>query len=505
MTKRKVGLMTVNALALIKQLTALLTAGNQTVRLADKTGTRTVRQMIQLTCTLADDYQALVNRRMLAAARVVSRPIYERGVFLLFILHDHGESVSRAQLFYHSSRLRQYLWTRTICAHPDSFMALEPLASAFAAQDGQCWGQHHMSLASWLAQRIDDERTTFNALEQKAQYCDLASFGRDDRRKTWYRTDPEVWGHGPKISSIADVARFVLGDQHNYCHLVFYGLNSLFTHGYYLPEVLIKDITGTSFFVAGLLDAIVAAVFKEGHPTNKERRQFHHLHQQVMGLFKAPTVPQWPRSAHPERVVRGTDVAFMAQARATLDAYRWLRKEGRNQAARVLFRTLNEQWVSIRWIKAQPTNEAQRALFNRFVLTARLQLVRDVRRFVTAEQAETLTPVVETLTDTLVQAAIPVMNQRTLRRDKQHRNWLAIEQGPGKHARSFRAVERMVVPHGTFAYQYANGFHSVHAHGINLNLPFFMDDQQTPLFLLGDSAGMKINDQVVADLVSEVE
>lgn len=497
--------MTVNALALIKQLTALLAAQEQTVRLADKTSTKTVRQMMQLTCTLADDYQSLVNQRMLAAARVISRPIYERGVFLLFILHDHGEKTTRAQLFYHSSRLRQYLWTRTICAHPDSFMALEPLASAFAAQDGQCWGQHHMSLASWLTQRIADEQTAFNAIEQGAQYCDLASFGRDDRRKTWYRTDPEVWGHGPKISSIADVARFVLKDQHNYCHLVFYGLNSLFTHGYYLPEVLINNVTGTSLLVAGLLDAVVAAVFKEGHPTTKERRQFQHIHRQVMGLFKTAPVPRWPESAHPDQVVCGTDDAFMTQAHATLDAYRWLRKVGRNQAARVLFRTLNEQWVSVRWIKAQPTTEAQQALFNRFVLTARLQLVRDVRRFVTAEQAETLTPVVEALTDTLVQAATPVMKQRTLRRDKQHRNWLAIEQGPGKHARSLRMVEQLVVPHGPFAYQYANGFHSVHAHGINLDLPFFMDDQQTPLFLLGDFAEMKINDQVVADLVSEVE
>ena len=497
--------MTTDALAQIKQLTALLPAEQQAVRGTDKTATQTVRQMIQLTCTLADDYRALVNQHMLAAARVISRTIYERGVFLLFILHDYGESASRAQLFYHSSRLRQYLWTRAICAQPDSFMDREPLASAFAAQDGQCWGQHHMSLASWLAQQINDERAAFNALEQRVQYCDLASFGRDDRRKTWYRTDPEVWGHGPKISSIADVARYVLADQHNYCHLVFYGLNSLFTHGYYLPAFLTADVTGTTLLVAGLLDAIVAAVFKAGHPTNRERRQFLQLHQQLMAQFKAATVPQWPESADPVRVARGTEDAFMAQAHATLDAYRWLRKTGRNQAARVLFRTLNEQWVSVRWIKAQPTKKAHQALFNRFVLTARLQLVRDVRRFVSSEQGEALTPVVEVLTDALVQAATPVMNQRTLRRDKQHRNWLAVEQGPGKHARSLRAVERIVVPHGAFAYQYANGFHSVHAHGINLNLPFFMDDQHTPIFLLEDPAGLKVNDQVVADLVSGVE
>lgn len=497
--------MTADALALIKQLTALLTAENQVVRLSDQTATKTVRQMVRLTCTLADDYRALVNRHMLAAARVISRPIYERGVFLLFILHDYGESVARAQLFYHSSRLRQYLWTRAICSQPDSFMDREPLASAFAAQDGQCWGQHHMSLASWLAQQIDDERTAFDAVEQRVQYCDLASFGRDDRRKTWYRTDPEVWGHGPKISSIADVARYVLADQHNYCHLVFYGINSLFTHGYYLPAVLTDDVTGTSLLVAGLLDATVAAIFKVGHPTNRERRQFQQLHHQLMEQFKAQPVPQWSESAHPDRISQGTGAVFMAQAQATLDAYRWLRKEGRNQAARVLFRTLNEQWVSVRWIKAQPTEDAQRALFDRFVLTARLQLVRDVRRFVGEERKEAFTPVVDTLTDVLVQAATPVMNQRTLRRDKQHRNWLAVEQGPGKHARSFRAVERLVVPHGSFAYQYANGFHSVHAHGINLNLPFFMDDQHTPIFLLGDDAQMKVNDQVVADLVAGVE
>ena len=33
-------------------------------------------------------------------------------------------------------------------------------------------------------------------LECKANYCNLNEFKRDDRRKTWYRVNPDVWGKG---------------------------------------------------------------------------------------------------------------------------------------------------------------------------------------------------------------------------------------------------------------------------------------------------------------------
>ena len=63
--------------------------------------------------------------------------------------------------------------------------------------------------------------------------------------------------------------------------------------------------------------------------------------------------------------------------------------------------------------------------------------------------------------------------------------------------------KRQVLNNGSVYYMYANGFHSVHAHGINLGLPFKLN-KKDDVFLLDDVNNMNISDQLV-ELLTKTE
>ena len=75
------------------------------------------------------------------------------------------------------------------------------------------------------------------------------------------------------------------------------------------------------------------------------------------------------------------------------------------------------------------------------------------------------------------------MRERTYRKDKQKRRWFVLESDQ-QTVHSMHQLEHVVLEdEGEFAYLYANGFLSVHVHGINLELPFILNKK--PVFLLG--------------------
>ena len=496
---------------LITKIQLLIDNLKDKLQIDDRLAQLTLDSMLQINADITLDFMQAVQRHDSVTARILSRTIYERSVFILFILYNKEEMVSRAQLFYHSSILRQYLWVNYICQKPQNFQKVDLFLKSYAKQNAWCQKNLHQDLLNVIQERITEEREAFNKIECKANYCNLNEFKRDDRRKTWYRVNPDVWGKGTKISGIADVSRLVLNDPNNYCYKLFYGFNSLFTHGYYIDSidnnnllspdrlnVYVKLITGILFGIADSLSEISKL-------SQKEIQELQLLKQQVKKLFKIKPRLLLPNKSKNIDVVDGQAWSYyQKQVQQTVTAYQFLRSQNRNQSARILLRSLNEQWVGYRWILKQPTKELQQKMFQRLVLTERIQLLKDIRLLAPQNSVQKINRLLIQLNNKYEEMAQEVMSDRTLAKDKAHQRWFAVDKNDNAvSVKTLRSMEQQVLDNGNVYYMYANGFHSVHAHGINLGLSFKLN-KKDDVFLLDDVNNMKIADQLV-ELLTKTE
>lgn len=435
---------------------------------------KTVTQMAKLNLELTTNFFDLLQEGFPNAARVVARPVYERSVFLQYILHDRREISSRALLFYHSSRLRQYLWLKYILRNPKVFSKFNDETKLFQKQNRK------NSLTSWVERQIKNEKEAFNRIEQLVNYCDIESFNRDERRKTWYRLDPDIFGGDLKISTLSDVSRYVLNDQQNYYYNLFYGIDSLFTHGYLIDRSLDNSIdqikVGLLRLCLGNLNHLVHFM----QLSNDQQQQIKNLNQRFQRLrINQPglNLNQFKKDDDCLTLIK----QFQNQIQQNFNAYQYLARSHKNHAAHVLLRTINEQVISWRWINDNHPDERMQL----FTLTSQIQTISDLARLSPSNSKEhealvRLRKVKKSKYDNLAQK---LMNDRTIHKDRQKRQWFVLENDDVK-IHSIHQIERRVLElEGEFIYLYANGFLSVHVHGINLEMPYLRD--QETVFLLG--------------------
>ena len=263
-------------------------------------------------------------------------------------------------------------------------------------------------------------------------------------------------------------------------------------------NVYVKLITGILFGIADSLSEISKL-------SQKEIQELQLLKQQVKKLFKIKPRLLLPNKSKNIDVVDGQAWSYyQKQVQQTVTAYQFLRSQNRNQSARILLRSLNEQWVGYRWILKQPTKELQQKMFQRLVLTERIQLLKDIRLLAPQNSVQKINRLLIQLNNKYEEMAQEVMSDRTLAKDKAHQRWFAVDKNDNAvSVKTLRSMEQQVLDNGNVYYMYANGFHSVHAHGINLGLSFKLN-KKDDVFLLDDVNNMKIADQLV-ELLTKTE
>lgn len=465
---------------LLNQIKTLTEQVSQKWNETDSLVSQTVTQMAKLNLELTENFFELLEKGYPIAARIVARPVYERSMFLQYILHDRREISSRALLFYHSSRLRQYLWLGYILRDPESFKGYSQGYQTYQKQNQKMIRSQKKSMKKWVSEQIENEKQAFNRIEELVKYCDIEHFDKDERRKTWYRLDPEVFGGKLKISTLSDVSKYVLNDKQNYYYNLFYGIDSLFTHGYLIADML--DAQVNEFKVALLTMCLgnLNSLTKFLELDDAQAQQLKTLNRKIKQLRVAKTpmnLNEFKEKLDDQKLA----AKFKAQIQQNFDAYRYLADHQHNYALHVLLRTINEQIMSWKWMNQDhPENRIKM-----FTLTSQIQTISDLYRLSipNSPEQDTLSHLRRNKKDEYDELAQDVMRERTYRKDKQKRRWFVLESDQ-QTVHSMHQLEHVVLEdEGEFAYLYANGFLSVHVHGINLELPFILNKE--PVFLLG--------------------
>lgn len=466
-----------NLLNQIKLLTEEISKEwNQT----DSVVSQTVTQMAKLNLELTENFFELLEKGYPIAAQIVARPVYERSAFLQFILHDRREISSRALLFYHSSRLRQYLWLNYILRDPETFRSFETEYRIYQKQNQTVIRNQKVSLKKWVSQQIENEKQAFNRIENIVKYCDIQHFDKDERRKTWYRLDSETFGGNLKISTLSDVSRYVLNDKQNYYYNLFYGIDSLFTHGYLIADMLDSQIDEFKVALLKLCLGNLNALAKFLELNDNQSKQLNILNRKVkqLRLAKKPmNLGEFKEELDDQKL----ELKFKKQIQQNFEAYQYLTDYHHDYALHVLLRTLNEQVLSWKWMNTDhPENRIKL-----FALTSQIQTLSDLYRLAVPDSAEqkTISQLRRDKKDQYDELAQDVMRERTFKKDKQKRRWFVLESNQ-QTVHSMHQLEHAILKNeGEFMYLYANGFLSVHVHGINLELPFILNKKK--VFLLG--------------------
>lgn len=473
-----------------------------------KIATRVVKQMTTLNSELASAYACLSDQKHFAAARIISRPIFERSVFLEFILSDKTELEQRARLFYHSSRLRQLLWVHYIIDDDDTMRSQSQLAALLTDFNQLHMSKNNETVNEWVNHQIIRERNLFDRELRKSHYCDLTAFLHDDRRKGWYRTDPEMFNKAPKIDHLSDLARYVLHDDNNVGYLAVYGLDSLYTHGYYADKwnglgmmPICSDLRVCDGLVLRLCERNLMMLKRYVDVPLELNKQINRLHRQIRNHIHHHYFKAHPHVTQPPVITIKSLYHFETQVAHMYADYQWLRQHHQNHAARILTRTIFEQTVSLAWIMRY--KKLRQVRLNLFILSSRIQEVANLRQLAHQQLHDQINTLEKKLKTTYDDLAAALMASRTIKRDKRRRHWFAIDETindiAGQSVRSMRQVAHLVLTSNWhFDFLYANGFHSVHVHGINLQHHFKVDGRQ--LLLTGDLNDMTLSDQVIADL-----
>lgn len=441
---------------------------------------QTITQMAKLNVELTHTFFELVENGFPIAAQIIARPVYERSVFLQFILHDRREISSRALLFYHSSRLRQYLWLNYILRDPENFKSFTKEYNKYQKQNQDFIQKQNISLKKWVQNQIENEKQAFNRIEELVKYCDIQHFEKDERRKTWYRLDPETFGGKLKISTLSDVSKYVLNDHQNYYYNLFYGIDSLFTHGYLISNLLNQQINEFKVALFKLCVQNLNSLTKFLNLDNDFVKRLKQLNLKINQLrLNKPVLNlrEFEQTKSNEQLLG----EFKTQIQQNFDAYSYLEKHQQNYALHVLLRTINEQVMSWRWMNLDhPENRIQM-----FDLTSEIQTISDLYRLCVpnSPQQAKLSQLRRDKKDKYDELASDLMRERTYHKDKQKRRWFVLEHEQ-QTVHSMHQLEHVIFKsEGEFCYLFANGFLSVHVHGINLELPF--KENGKDVFLLG--------------------
>lgn len=475
--------------------------------------TRVVKQMTTLNNDLATSYACLSQQHRFASARIISRPIFERSVFLEFILSDKDEMDQRARLFYHSSRLRQLLWVHYIIDDNDTMSNQTELAKLLEEFNQAHLANANETVNEWVNKQIARERNLFDRELRKSHYCSLDAFLHDDRRKGWYRTDPTMFSKVPKIDHLSDLARYVLNDKENMGYAAVYGLDSLYTHGYYADKwnglgmmPICKDLRVTDDLVLRLCERNLMMLKRYVNVPLTLKKRINQLHRQIHNHIRHHSFKAHPHVVTPPAVNIKSLYHFETQVAHMYADYQWLRQHQQNHAARILTRTIFEQTVSLAWImRYKKTRQVRLQLF---ILSSRIQEVANLRQLAHDDLHDQLSALEKDLKDQYDTLAADLMATRTIKRDKRRRHWYAIDETicdiAGQSVRTLRQVAHLVLKKNWhFDFLYANGFHSVHVHGINLMHNFKIDGRK--LLLTGDLNDMTLSDQVIKDLWQSVK
>lgn len=466
---------------------------------------KTIKQMSQYVFEHAEDFLFLAHRHEDEAAFIISRSFFERIVSLLFILKDPSEVSSRAKRFYYSSRIRELLRVQILVNSQEEAPLSKADRHRLQKQEDECYQRYQCHLSEWIGQKIDWYKQRFDRIA--IHYVSQQQLDRDHRRKGWCYVEMKVNPSlGQAIGNFSDLVQYTLGKKRLFLYHYFYGMNSLYTHGYDTNPQWMLGLAPTpkvtKYWMNQLLIELMAALhrfFKEPFTNEKGTKP-----------LRLPRIQSFPPLIPVDESIEQLEQRF----NQLVHSYEILKKAHRFLAARLLVRTIFGLAVNLCFLKREVVLKKPRTL--RYQLSSRIQWLSNVKLLLQsvpekqwtpkeAKKVETLLPQLEEWLqssrdqyDALIQWQVP---HKASRRDKRRRNWF-VEWD--KNIKNTKQLARYALQsHPIFCWQFEDGFHSVHVHGINLNHRYRLFGRD--LIFTHDIADLSLCDALIADNVWDVQ
>lgn len=475
---------------------------------------KTIQQMTRFVFEHASDYYFLQENQHKEAAFVVSRTFFERLVSLLFILKDVDEVNVRAKLFYYSSRIRELLRVQSLLGEFYQPHLVKELDECYQKQEALCQKEANCSLVEWIDQKINWYKKRFDKMA--LHYVSQKQLDRDHRRKGWCYIDVKINPViGQSIGNFADLTQYTLGEEGAFLYHYFYGLNSLYTHGYDTDERWMMgfapQLTLTNRLVAHLLLSLIAALFQwlDQPVPCKVQQQQKQCQQELLKKSVVSDEKLLPPLMTEQEVLTVLEKRFDS----LVAAYRLLKENQRFLAARLLVRTLFGLTENRCFLCKDPAFSKPRIF--RYQLSSRIQFMSNLKLLLKSPilygyyQIQSMEQVDEQLTEWLLSAkeqydAITqfLVPNKVLRRDKRRRNWF-VEISENHHLKnSQQLASYALVQHPLFCWRFEDGFHSVHVHGINLDNRYRLHGHN--LIFTNDLADLRLCDVLVKSNIEDV-
>lgn len=466
---------------------------------------KTIKQMSEYVFEHADDFSFLANKHSDEAAFIVSRSFFERIVSLLFILKDKSEVKSRAKRFYYSSRIRELLRVQILVDYQDEAPLSEKDRRYLQRQEKYCMQHDQCTLSEWISRKITWYKQQFDRIA--IHYVSQRQLDRDHRRKGWCYIETKVNSSlGQSIGNFSDLVQYTLGKNGMFLYHYFYGMNSLYTHGYDTDPQWMLGLNPTIRCTKYWMNQLLFQLTSELH-------QFFNQPFEDSISARAPRLPKI-QSFPPLLPVNNSLNRLQERFKKLIQSYEDLKKAHRFLAARLLVRTIFNLTVNICFLQREQDLTKPRVF--RYQLSSRIQWLSNIKlllqsipeSFWRKKERQSVDSLLCRIDDwlqsardqydALIQWQVP---HKASRRDKRRRNWF-VEWD--KNIKNTKQLARYALQyHPLFCWQFEDGFHSVHVHGINLNHRYRLAGHD--LIFTHDISDLDLCNTLVHDNIKDVQ
>lgn len=477
-----------------------------------------IQKMTKLTFEHALTYQEL-KEAFPEAALIISRTFFERITSLLFILKDEDEVAVRAQLFDDSSRIRELLRVHSILGDNYQEGIIPAIDRRYHHQQQLCAQVYQTSLEQWIANQIDFYKERFDKVA--INYVSEDQLKRDHRRKGWCYIDQKVHPDFDRsISNFSDLVRYTYGDESSFLYHYFYGLGSLYTHGYDINPKWMMGFEPNPDLTEQLINELLLLLAKELFKYQNKPANPNWLHQEAQVLETLQHLKTNPCCKLPQLYLADEMLTSLEQQLDKLmAAYHFLKKHSRFQEVRILVRTIFSQASNYGFMTSDDSKSLSRIY--RYQLSSRIQYLSNLRLLLSyplpvyyqhlkeeftqqyGDVLEEVTAAIQREKEQYDAIALGSVSLKELKYDSRRRQWFMESMIEPKIKNSQQVAEEGISQDPLFCWRYEDGFHSVYMHGINLDHRYHMAGEE--LIFTHDVSDLRLCDALIAINVESVK
>ena len=471
---------------------------------------RVIKDMFVINSGLFNSYFFLLKNNFFYSAHILFRTIFERSLFLEFILLNKYDINKRTHLFYYSSRLRNLLWISKLMDNDRCIYYL--LNDNIINSDDLCL------INNLIKKRISKEQKLFKNEVYNAHYCNICDFKHDERKKVWYRTNKNIFYDSVTINNLSDLSNYIFDHNNKINYSFFYGLSSVYTHGFYVDNwdalnsipkindmclytnlVLYLCFRNIQLICCNLLDNIDKDLSNKVLSLEKEMDIF-------LNNYDKKNYSDFKLKIPSKNFTNNFKMKYFKEQVINLyNSYYFLRKYDRNEAAKIISRTIFQSSLNLKYIIDFPY---KRERFKLFCLSSRLQIIFNILKVASDDKKLYLNSIKNNLLNEYDFTGIKFVQFKIINLDKKRQKWFLIDKEKfsklNMTVSSLRELSSLVFPKmSDLYYTYMYGFNSVYSHGIDLNSTiYFLNYKYNKI--IKSISNIKILDKLISNLFNEI-